>query len=935
MKSIPSCKFWFSCLLLGLTSASMLFGADLKWTDQGLALDGTAFCLKFPALLDAAQKATPPTSVAVKGNTATISYPQGVALTATREGAAITLHFTGVTAAARAFQMAMVLPAEFKDGAKFQLQDEAAKPFPTAFAGEQFVFKGNPKPFSLASPQGARFSVAMPYGWQQLQDGRKWNAANFDYMFSTAMPSETGTEAWFSFKAWSGGLDQEPPAPKPAVAVAAPPKPAPGPKFALRLTQEGLSIDAGSDGQFTLEYPVFVGARWDDVRKPVERKVSGNTATLRFDGDARVEVALQAAEGTLTYTPVNVPAGVKSLRANMHIDFSYAGGGAWKIGEGKEIPFPAQKPAKPQVFQGTADTLWLRNPAGATVTVQIPTSSYQELTDNREWGWKIFAWHFDAPCQTGAGPLRVKVASRPATGPAVKLVDRFGQSTRSDFAGKVKTEAELKQDVQSEAAWLASLQPPASDTFGGLPGSGAKYGLRKTGFFHVEKKDARWIMVDPEGNAFFHLGVCALNPSDDYTYFAGRESAYEWLPAPESEFKSAFHPDSFWRPNVISFHLANTIRKTGRPYTSADYTARMIERVKKWGFNSAGAFGAGDPGARRAANFPHVAHLPLSQWEGFPEVPGTHGVFDPFSDKLRAQCEKIFAEKLPAQAADPLIIGYFLGNEPLWEEIPGAVAALDATHPCKRRLAQMLEEQYKTPEAFNQAWETILPSFAEVAARGLPVKTRAAKDDMQKFTGLFLDAYFRLVTDTFHRYDTNHLLIGNRFQPGTIENETVCRLSGQYMDIVSYNYYTYGLDRTKLARIRGWMGDRPMFFSEFYFSSPSDSGLSGGSKDVSSQLERGLAYRQYVEQAAALGYVVGIEWFTLIDQATTGRFFEKYTGEAANTGLISVADRPWKTMLNEMMKANYNIYPIFFGNQKPFRFEDPRFETEGKKPAGS
>ncbi len=930
-------KFWFGWLMaLALTGAGATLGAEVRFTEQGLTLDGGVsgnFCLRYPLLLDAAQKTTEPSSVTVKGNTANLSYPQGVKLEATRDGAAITLHFTGVTDAAKGFRMEMTLPGEFKDGGKFQLKDEALKPFPTQFANEQFIFKGNPKPVTLTAPQGARFTVAMPYGWHQIQDGRKWNSDNFDYMFATSMPNGGGNEAWFSFKAWSGGLDQKPSAPKAAVAPAAAPKPAPGPKFALRLTQEGLAIDAGSDGQFTLEYPVFVGAKWDDVRKPVERKVTGNTATLRFDGDARVDVALQPSEGTLTLTPVNVPATVRSLRATMLIDFSYAGGGAWKIGEGQETPFPAQKAAQPHLFQGNGDSLLLRNPAGATVTLTLPSGSYQQLTDNREWGWKIFGWQFSANCLSGAGPMRVKIASHPASGPAVKLVDRFGQSTRSEFAGKVKTEAELKQDVTSEAAWLASLQPPALDTYGGLPGSREKYSLRRTGFFHVQKQDARWILVDPDGNAFFHLGVCAMNPSDDYTYFAGRESVYEWLPTRDSEFRSAFHPDSFWGPNVLSFHLANTIRKTGHPYDRADYTARMIERVRQWGFNSAGAFGAGDTGARQRVSFPYAAHLPLSTWEGFPEVPGTHGVFDPFSDKLRAQCEKVFAEKLPAQAKDPLIIGYFLGNEPLWEEIPAAVAALDASHPCKRRLAQMLEEQYQTPEAFNKAWATTLPSFAEVAGRGLPLKTPAAKQDMQKFTGLFLDAYFRLVTAAFHRHDTNHLLIGNRFQPGTINNETVCRLSGKYMDVISFNYYTYGLDRDLLARVHGWTGDRPMFFSEFYFSSPGDSGLSGGGKDVSSQLERGLAYRQYVEQAAALGYVVGIEWFTLVDQATTGRFFEKYTGEAANTGLVSVTDRPWKIMLGEMMKANYGIYSVFFGEKEPFRFQDPRFEPPVKKAA--
>jgi hypothetical protein len=700
------------------------------------------------------------------------------------------------------------------------------------------------------------------------------------------------------------------------------------PKSSLHLTQEGLLVEAGSAGQFTLNYPVLVGARWDDVRKPIGKKVSGDTATLQFDGPTRIEVVWQPVEGTLTFTPIDVPAGVKSLRADMLIDFSYVNGGSWQIGQGKEMPFPAQQPAKPHLFQGNADTLKLRNFEGATLTVRVPPYSFQQLTDNREWDWKIFGWQFSAPYATAAGPLRVKVALGAASGEVVKLVDRFGQSRRFDFPAKVRVEEELKQDVQTEAAWLASLQPRTLDRFGGLPGSGEKIGLKKSEFFHLEKKGPRWILVDPEGNAFFHLGICGFGPCDDYTYIAGRERVYEWLPAREGEFASAYHPDAYWNSQALSFHLVNTIRKTGTPYDPAAYTARMIERVRKWGFNSIGAFVGGEAGVRRLMNFPYVAHLPLSTWEGFPDMPGAHGIFDPFSDELREHCDKLFAERLPPAAADPLVIGYFLANEPLWEEIPGAVAALDSSHPCKRRLATMLQEKYKTIEAFNRAWETPLGSFAEVAARALSVKTASARKDMQQFTGMFLEAYFRLVRETFHKYDKNHLLIGNRFQPGTINNETVCQLSGQYMDLVSFNYYAYGFDAELLGRIRGWMGDRPMFFSEFYFSSPPDSGLTGGGKDLFSQRARGLAYRHYVEHAAALGYVVGIEWFTLVDQATTGRFFEKYNGEAANTGLISVADRPWKTMLEEMLKTNSEIYKVFFGERPPFVFDDPRFAAK-------
>ena len=77
-------------------------------------------------------------------------------------------------------------------------------------------------------------------------------------------------------------------------------------------------------------------------------------------------------------------------------------------------------------------------------------------------------------CPRGLGnaPTVVKISLGGASGEAVKLVDRFGQSTRADFPAKVKTEAELQQDIKDEAAWLASLQPPALDIYGGLPGSG-------------------------------------------------------------------------------------------------------------------------------------------------------------------------------------------------------------------------------------------------------------------------------------------------------------------------------------------------------------------------------------------------------------------------------------------------------------------------------
>ena len=354
----------------------------------------------------------------------------------------------------------------------------------------------------------------------------------------------------------------------------------------------------------------------------------------------------------------------------------------------------------------------------------------------------------------------------------------------------------------------------------------------------------------------------------------------------------------------------------------------MIERVKKFGFNSIGAF-SGASQAAREANFPYVSGLPLDEWSGgIKRLPGIHEVWDPFDETIRAKVEANFAKSIAAKADDPLLIGYFLVNEPLYEDLPKVVPTLKGNHAIKRRLVQMLQEKYKTIEAFNAAWQANAKAFDELNDANLIVKTKAASEDMHDFSGLYFEAYFSLVHDTFRKYDKNHLLIGNRLQPGTANNEQLCRIMGKYVDVFSLNYYTNAVDKDYLTRLYNWAGGKPMMLSEFYWTAPTESGLVGG-RDVSNQQERGLAYRNYIEQSAALGFVVGIEWFTLVDQATTGRWFSGFNGERANSGLFSVADRPWKPMLNEMAKSNYGIYDVWLNDKAPFAWDDVRFSAKG------
>jgi uncharacterized protein Yka (UPF0111/DUF47 family) len=195
--------------------------------------------------------------------------------------------------------------------------------------------------------------------------------------------------------------------------------------------------------------------------------------------------------------------------------------------------------------------------------------------------------------------------------------------------------------------------------------------------------------VNPDGNDFFHLGICCFN-LQSHTYVEGRESIYEWLPPQDGLYKDAW----LWGPN-LSFHAVNLIRKYG-PFDTEQFQTRMIERARAWGFNSAGGFSgiAPDQVAIAKNHFPYVANLPTENMSYL-----VNAIFDPFDEATRASFDKQCAAQLVAQANDPQLIGYFISNEPYVEEIPRVISTLKG-NAVKVRLVQFLQEKHKSIDAF-------------------------------------------------------------------------------------------------------------------------------------------------------------------------------------------------------------------------------------------
>jgi hypothetical protein len=160
------------------------------------------------------------------------------------------------------------------------------------------------------------------------------------------------------------------------------------------------------------------------------------------------------------------------------------------------------------------------------------------------------------------------------------------------------------------------------------------------------------------------------------------------------------------------------------------------------------------------------------------------------------------------------------------------------------------------------------------------------------------------------RHDPNHLILGLRFGGGALPEPMLraCRV----FDVYSLNVYATQLDAKRLDEIARVTG-RPIIVGEFHFGVPGR-GLAPGLVQVRDLAERGVAYRYYVEQAAAHPALIGTSWFQWVDQPCTGRF----DGENYNIGLVDVTDRPYADLVEAMRTTHRRVQAVHAGTTPPF-----------------
>ena len=495
--------------------------------------------------------------------------------------------------------------------------------------------------------------------------------------------------------------------------------------------------------------------------------------------------------------------------------------------------------------------------------------------------------------------------------PKEKLVDALGQNKRKEWKGKTKDIEELKEILNKQVNVADEGYP--FDDWSKWGGWKEKKLADGTGFFTKYKVDGKWWLADPDGYAFFSIGPDCVNVPLDCR-IDDIEQWLDWLPKEEKEYKEMFSPkrqspDKKRQAQMFSYAGANLYRVFGDDWYNI-WKKMIMGQLMNMGMNTLGNWS--DERIFEGTRMPYVTSLPefpqtkINIFRDFPDV---------FSEEYQENAQKN-AQALIEKKDDPMMIGYFLRNEPNWAFVDNIVLADEVLYNpertvCKEKLIEKLCEKYQSIEKLNEVWNSEFAGFEDLyePIRDASHKSEAAKHDMKEFSKEMLRLYIEIPVKACREADPNHMILGMRW--AWISDPDLV-IGWENFDVFSIN--CYATDPTAaITNITELGVDLPVMIGEFHFGALDAGLLATGLEGVLTQADRGKAYRYYCEKAAAHPNGVGCHYFQCYDQFLLGRF----DGENYNIGLFDICSRPYEDMAEQTRICAGNIYKVAAKVQLP------------------
>lgn len=530
------------------------------------------------------------------------------------------------------------------------------------------------------------------------------------------------------------------------------------------------------------------------------------------------------------------------------------------------------------------------------------------------------------------------------------LIDELGQWTQKEWKKKVTNRQECTRILQELLSRAEAAQKEEQERGSAFPfadwdayGGWVKKKFRKTGWFHVERENGRYWLADPEGNAFLSAGLDCINPGEGtrlgpvlpfveekvrkgYLEAARREEAQEAA----RQKKEAGNAAETGTGSDAGNRPANSHGSSRRK--AYDFFNYGVENLKaafgedwkecwmkiiryylcSWGINTIGNWS--DREFIRFARLPYVIPLDSFSEEGYPHTQYT--VFRDFPDVFSPEYEesaKRYADGLVPFVSDPLLIGYFMRNEPEWAFVYGLniaeeMLANPAQTCCRAQFRKRMEEKYGLIGRFNEAWRTSFSGFDGLDREIYKAASLSpeAEADLKAFSEEMITRYVEIPAKELRKVDGNHLNLGMRYAYLT-DRSLLC--GSEYFDVFSINSYQI-TPLEPVEKAAGWL-DKPVMVGEFH-QGALDVGLTAhGIRGVTNQEQRGCAYRYYLEQGLTYPHFLGAHYFQLNDQSCLGRF----DGENYQIGLIDVCMQEYEAMTEAMRACHAGMYRVAAGEE--------------------
>lgn len=448
--------------------------------------------------------------------------------------------------------------------------------------------------------------------------------------------------------------------------------------------------------------------------------------------------------------------------------------------------------------------------------------------------------------------------------------------------GAPDSAAPADPDADTGAECPAPEGAPALDAWGG----DARVELGATGFFSLASPCGRWTFVSPEGHPLLSVGVNALNPTGE----PGRETGVD----PYGEATSALYPDREAWAEVAG------------------------ERLRSWGFNTAGSWSDAGLMAGRLAVAPNLG-LSGNDWE----TGEVSDFYDP--DWEQSVVEKVEARVGPWVGA-AAVLGWFLDNELRWgpdwrgtDTLLQRYLALPPDAPGKIAAVALILDEAGEAGLAAVLGEALDRDALLEKQSGWGALNRGASDEADALTTAFLeqtaDRYFSFTAAAIRAVDPDHLILGGR-EVSVLTRAEVYAAAAPWVDVLSVNTYVYtdgwgevalgvsgGLDPADQHAALFALTGKPVLVSEFGFRA-ADSGLPNSWPPIypilDTQEDRAEAFAEVAQAWRQTDWIVGYHWFDWVDQPPDGRF----DGEDNNWGLVNAADEPYAALVAEMTAVN-------------------------------